>query len=134
MTETLARRCGQDIALRVLAQRQAGRYFMRKIKLVCAPDQTLAIATIRIDLQAFAPELRQTIMAGRVPFGTLMAEHRIDLVHKPQGFFSVKADDYLRAQMQLASPAETLFGRINLIEDRTGGRLADVVEVLSDRA
>ena len=116
MTATLAKWSGADVALNVLAQRQVGRYFMRKIELVGQPAQTLAIAGIRIDLAAFSPTVRQEIMAGNVPFGKILQTHNILARHKAQGVFITKAGT---------------FGRKNRIEDAAGTVLADVIEVLS---
>ena len=115
MTETLAGWTGRDILLRVLAQQQTGRYFVRKIELSCAPETVLAVAVIRIDLRAFAPDVRQDIIAGQTPFGTIMRAYGIDLQHKVQGVFSSGA----------------MFGRTNYIDSHDGRRLADVLEVLA---
>ena len=116
MTATLATWSGQAVSLNVLAQRQLGRYFMRKIELVCAPARTLAIAGIRIDLTAFSPPIRLEIMAGDIPFGRILNTHNITTQHDPQGFFVTDDGRY---------------GRTNRIKDEAGTVLADVIEVLS---
>ena len=114
MTAMLAKWAGSEVALRVLAQRQAGRYFMRKIELVSASGEVLAIAAIRVDLQAFGSEVRLEIISGEVPFGTIMNEHGIQLTHRPKGFFATGTE----------------YGRTNRIEDERGQLLADVIELL----
>ena len=118
MTETLAAWSGQDISLRVLAQQQAGRYFIRKIELSCTPETVLAVAVIRIDLRAFERDVRQDIIAGETPFGAIMRAHGIELQHRVQGVFS-------------SGPT---FGRTNRIDSHDGERLADVLEVLTPDA
>lgn len=119
MTATLSDWSGAPVSLRVLAERQAGRYFMRKIELLCGPERTLAVAGIRIDLVAFDPDVRLEIMAGQTPFGMLLKTHNVAATHRLQSLFRTHQAD---------GPA---FGRINRIEDDTGTLLADVIEVLS---
>lgn len=116
MTATLARWAKCDVSLRVLAQRQAGRYFMRKIELVSATGYGLAVAAIRIDLKAFASDVRLEIISGDTPFGTTMSKHGIELKHEPEGFFR----------------SDAKFGRTNRIKDQNGHFLADVTEVLRE--
>jgi hypothetical protein len=119
MTATLSDWSGAPVSLHVRAQRQAGRYFMRKIELVCARERTLAVAGIRVDLAAFDPDVRLEIMAGQTPFGMVLKTYGIATKHRLQSLFRTHQAD---------GPG---FGRINRIEDDTGTLLADVIEVLS---
>ena len=118
MTATLQVWSASPVSLNVLAQRQAGRFFMRKIELA-GGGRTLAIAGIRIDLAVFAPSVRLEILAGDTPFGMIVERNRIQTQHRLQQVF------------ETLSGEQTSFGRTNRIEDTTGAVLADVVEVLS---
>jgi len=122
MTATLSGYSGGDVSLSVLAQRQAGRYFMRKIELMDAQGRTLAVAGIRIDLSPFRPAVRLEIVAGDMPFGRILAAHDIAVTHSLQDVFKTRHVDPVS------------YGRINRIEDITGKRLADVIELLSPAA
>ncbi len=119
MTATLAAWRGGTVSLNVMAQQQLGRYFMRKVELVCPAGEILAVAGIRVDLAAFVAAARLEIIAGDTPFGTILQKHKIDTANRLQGLFVTH------------DPMTKRYGRLNRIEDKAGSVLADVIEVLT---
>lgn len=129
MTPTLEAFCGERLHLRVLEAIEAGHELRRRVVLVTAGDRPIEFGAIRIRLDHFDEDARMEIREGYKPLGTLLGERAIAHVCHPAAFFRARADERICAAFGLDAPQD-LFGRHNMLEDRAGTLMAEVVEIL----
>lgn len=130
MTPTLEAFHGERLYLRVIGARMDADGYCRLV--VLTTGQTLRPAefgAIRIHLSRFPPPAQEAILANRRPLGTILANYRIEHRSRPQAFMRVASDPLIKGALDLAGPQE-LFGRRNVLVDRAGEILAEVVEIL----
>lgn len=133
MTRTLEAFHGVGLDLRVLSRTQTDDLYARHIVL-CPHESAVPVefGTIRLDLSAFAPHLRELILAERVPLGRILEEHQVAFHSRPRAFFRVDADALLGSTLRV-EVRQTLFGRCNRLTDPEGRSLAEIVEIVSGR-
>lgn len=130
MTPTLSRYHGDTIGLRVLERYQEGDAYSRQVVLFGQKSQRpVEFGAIVIHLQYFPADARADILAGKVPLGTILAQHRVAHHGRPRAYFCVTSDDLINTALGLTEP-RFLFGRRNVHLDPQEDVLADIVEIL----
>lgn len=130
MTPTLEAYCGTAIHLRVLERRlTAGTLSRRVVLLAGEAKRPIEFGAIRIHLDGFAEEPRREILENRRPLGAILSRYGVEHGSKPTCFFRLTADAAIAGALGLGG-APTLYGRQNVLCDRGGRTLAEVVEIL----
>ncbi len=88
---------------------------------------------IDIRLDALPPSVAEQVIAGRQPFGAVLAAAGIRFRSRPFRFFQVAADRDLAEALQVP-PGSILYGRETRLTDSGGRVLAEAVEILSGPA
>ena len=130
MTSRLEEFHDAPMTLRVLHREEDGKAYRREV-LLCAKDTGLPVeyGAIEIHLDAFAPELRAEILAGRLPLGGLLNAHGVVYRSEPRAFIRLAPDAEMNALFSTA-PTNALYGRCNVLLGGRGETLARIVEVL----
>jgi chorismate-pyruvate lyase len=129
MTQTLERHCGARIAVRVLHATLKGRSYFRRVLLVEEPSaRPLAMAAVRIRLDAIGAANRAKILRQREPIGRILRDGGIDFLSRPTAFFEAKPNAEMMALFWMAEP-RTLYGRRTHVT-LGGARIGDIVEIL----
>lgn len=130
MTPTLAAFHHSRLYLEVMEKEVNDDFLLRFVILrSIAADMPVEFGAIAIHLAGFAPEVREAIVAGRVPLGGILADFGVEHHGSPAAYFAVSADEVIGAA--LAQPLHTkLHGRCNQLLDGEGQVFADIVEIL----
>ena len=130
MTSRLEEFHRAPMTLRVLHREEDGRAYRREV-LLCKNDDGLPVeyGAIEIHLDAFAPEMRAEILAGRLPLGGLLNAHGVVYRSEPRAFIRLAPDVEMNALFS-TDPAHALYGRSNVLLGARGETLARIVEVL----
>jgi chorismate-pyruvate lyase len=130
MTSRLEEFHGAPMKLRVLHREIEGDAYRREV-LLCAQDTGLPVeyGAIEINLEAFAPELREQILEGRYPLGGLLNHAGVRYRSEPRAFLKLAPDSVMDAHFDLDG-AHTLYGRCNVLLGGDRRVLARIVEVL----
>lgn len=130
MTSTLKHYHQDDLSLRVLHREVSPSELRREVLLCrCADGKPVEYGVIRIALPAFAPSAREAILKGVVPLGQILDTFGIRHWSRPNEYFRIDGNEYLRRRLDDRSTAER-FGRVNTLSRPAGGALAEVVEIL----
>ena len=129
MTPTLSAFHGQEIALRVLGRRIQGDVLFREVILL-AGESPVEFGAIAIHLNAFTPKARKDIEAGRLPLGTILAQHRVTHVSCPQAFLRVEANAFINNVFGFPPEPSVFYGRRNILSTPEGVLIADILEIL----
>ena len=130
MTGTLEKYHKQSIYLRMIDSRANGTSLDREVVLVGAVSRApVEFGAIRINLEPFPAEWQAQIRECYRPLGSILSD--CDLGHEcnPSAYFHIKADLVMMEAFGLAAPL-WLYGRCNVLTDRNGNTLAQVVEIL----
>ena len=131
MTAALERHWGEPMGLRVRRVERAGQHLRREVVLIGQVRGIPAeIGFIDIRLDALAPHLADRVLAGKRPFGALLAEAGVWFRSRPVRFFQALAGDGL-AEALSVPPCTVLHGRETVLSDREGRHLARAVEILA---
>lgn len=130
LTPTLESAYDDRIHLRVIRRGHSQEVELRQVVLVLDRDETpVAFGAIRIHLNHLPAAVRAPIREGRLPFGRVLQDFKIDHSSRVAGYFRVFADQEIGTALGLSHPHH-LFGRRNRLLDRSERPLAEVVEVL----
>ena len=130
MTSTLKHYHQDKLSLRVLHLEVSPSELRREVLLCrCADGKPVEYGVIRIMLPAFAPPASEAILKGVVPLGQILDTFGIQYLSRPNEYFMINDDEYLRRRLDDRSTAER-FGRVNTLSRPAGGKLAEVVEIL----
>ena len=130
MTVTVEKHFGDAVSVEVLDSVQTGQIYARQILLRAAESgRVVQYGLVHVDLGALAAEVRDEILAGKSPLGTVLIRHEVLREVRPAGFYRMKLGADL-AKMLGATAGASTYGRFGVI--RTGGRVAVwVAEVLA---
>jgi chorismate-pyruvate lyase len=130
MTGTLERYYNDAVVLRVLEQISSEHTVTRQV-ILALDSRSLPVefGAIRINLSHFEEEARALIIAGDIPLGTILKEHKVAYSNNPQGYFRVFSDSVIQKALQMSS-ASWLYGRHNRQLDANGEIMAEIVEIL----
>ena len=129
MTRTLERHVGGPVTIRVLSAVVAGRWYSRRVLIVDASTgQPVAMAAIRIRIDAFSAQTRARILKGQTPLGRVLREGKVDYVTRPSAFFEVAPNAEMMGLFWMPEP-RALYGRQTqmMIADT---RIGTIVEIL----
>lgn len=130
MTSTLKHYHQDNLLLRVLHREVSSSELRREVLLCrCADGKPVEYGVIRIALPAFASSAREAILKGVVPLGQILDTFGIRYWSRPNEYFRIDDNEYLRRRLDDQSTAER-FGRVNTLSRPAGGTLAEVVEIL----
>ena len=130
MTSTLKHYHQDNLSLRVLHREVSSSELRREVLLCrCADGKPVEYGVIRIALSSFASSAREAILKGVVPLGQILDAFGIRYWSRPNEYFRIDGNEYLRRRLDDRSTAER-FGRVNTLSRPAGGELAEVVEIL----
>jgi len=130
MTPTLAAFHHSKLYLEVHEVETSDDYLMRLVTLhASASDLPVEFGAIGIHLDKFPAEVRETVVAGRVPLGAILGESGVSYHGSPNAYFSVPADEVMSGTLR-QEDGEVLYGRCNQLFDDDGLTMADIVEIL----
>ena len=130
MTSTLKHYHQDKLSLRVLHLEVSQSELRREVLLCrCTDGKPVEYGVIRIMLPAFASLASKAILKGVVPLGQILDTFGIQYLSRPNEYFKINDNEYLRRRLDDQSDAER-FGRVNTLSRPTGGALAEVVEIL----
>ncbi len=130
MTPTLEEFHGERIFIEVLEQWRDSATLSRMVSLrLHGSLRAVEFGAIIIYLRNFPATAREVILEGRLPLGTIMAEHDVERRSHPQCFLRFQSDPLMRRALGLAQH-ETLYGRRNILTTPDSRTLAEIVEIL----
>jgi hypothetical protein len=106
MTPTLEAAYGRKMHLRVLSYTQQGNIFSRHIVLV--PEggaDPVLFAAIKIYLDYFPAPAREMVIARVLPFGTILADQKIEHFSRPDAYLQIMADGAINRALGLSGSA-----------------------------
>ncbi len=115
MTVTVERRHGCQVNVEVLDSRTTDTHYLRKILLRRSTDgRAVQFGIVRLALVVLQPEVRDEIMAQRIPLGRVLIEHNVMRKVQLNGLWSVACGTELAELFEVESGHPT-FGRTALI-------------------
>lgn len=129
MTLTLERHFGGPLIVRPLSTGLSHHWYTRRVLLAQSySGKPVEMGAIRIDLAAFRPRTRRTILANQVPLGRLLRDDGVDFQSRPKAFFSLLPNGEMLGVFWMRE-ARTLYGRRTeiFVDDR---KVGDIVEIL----
>jgi chorismate-pyruvate lyase len=134
MTSELADFHGDSISLTVLHSQLNDPIYLREVTLHTATTgATVEYGLIQILLDSFPPDLRPRILAGDTPLGTILTSSGLPFRSKPQGFFTVPAQE-LDSIFPPSPTGKILFGRYNHLVAGESTIFARILEILPSRS
>ena len=130
MTPTLEQAYQRNISLRALHSTLHDEVLSRQVVLCPEGDPSpVLFGAIRIHLEHFPSEARRLVLEGRQPLGAILRAQGVDHTSRPEGYFQVASDATIGNALGLTG-AGLLYGRRNVLSDRSQNTLAQVVEIL----
>jgi len=130
MTPTLTKAYRRNMQLRILKRVLTDSVLARQIILEMEGDgRATVFAAIKIYLDRFTPEARRLILAGKLPFGTILQRQCVVHSSRPQAFVRVVADETINRALGLAGRS-VLYGRRSALLNSSQIPLAQVLEIL----
>lgn len=130
MTSTLEEFHRAGLHLRLVSRQQRGDAYFREVVLALDGKETpVEFGAIRIHLEHFPAEARQTILEERFPLGRILKDCGLRYLSRPQAFIRIASDQTINGLLGL-SGAHVLYGRRNTLLSPDGEALAEIVEIL----
>lgn len=130
MTSTLEKYHDQKLRLHILRRHREGDEYSRQVLLVAERDQIpTEFGAIKIFLQNFPEEVRQQILKGSRPLGTILSDEQIPYTSRPVAFVQITPDPIIKSALGLGE-TQLVFGRRNVLIDPSQRVLAEILEVL----
>ncbi|MBN1441067.1 MAG: hypothetical protein JXA90_00090 [Planctomycetes bacterium] len=134
MTSRLIEHHGEPITLRILQKSLSRSRLSRQLVLEGERSRRpLEYGAIRIHLEDLPHEVREKVIEGREPLGSILGAHGVECSSRPAAFIRVFANDPIRRAFQLPG-ARWLYGRCNVLIGASGDPIAEVVEILPPAA
>jgi chorismate-pyruvate lyase len=128
MTVTVEEYYGVPVQVRVLEVKRQGLDYARKI-LLLAGERVVQFGLVRIDLSVCSENIRQAILAEKVPLGRILIEHNMLRRIEPQAYFRVTLSNTMAEWFGVKSGCHS-YGRIGVIY--SGERpVVHVLEILA---
>ena len=130
MTSTLADFHRSGIGLEVLKETNEGSGYVREVVLFAEPTgKPVEYGAIRIQLDHFRPEVRNAIVEGKEPLGSILNRMQYTYVSRPKGFFFIQAP--LVSQKRFGCSEDSiLYGRYNQLFNGEENEVAQIIEIL----
>lgn len=130
MTPTLEAFYNATIYIEVLRSEVRNSYYYREVVLLTeGRNQRVEFGAIKISLERLPLAARKDILAERLPFGTVLAKHRIGHTSRPKAFLKIQSDDFINQSLGV-SGSPVLYGRRNTLSNLAQEPLAEIVEIL----
>jgi chorismate-pyruvate lyase len=115
MTVTVEKHHGDLVDVKILARRQSGSSYARKIVLALQKTGRLVqFGIVRINLDYCSPEVREEIVAGQTPLGRVLINHNVLRRIELTAFLRIEAGPEQMAWFGQTGYA-TLYGRLGYI-------------------
>jgi len=115
MTVTVESHHGDLVDVRVLAFRQDGDSYARKILLALKKTgKVVQFGLVRIHLQYCSPEVRAEILARRTPLGRILIQHDVLRRIEPTAYLRIVPGAEMMAWFGIKTPTPT-YGRLAFI-------------------
>lgn len=115
MTVTVEAFHGGPVDVRILARRQDGDVYARKILLVHqATGKVVQFGIVRIDLSMTSDPVRDAIVAGDTPVGRILIDNDVLRRIEPVAYLKITPRPLQMARFGMAAPAP-LYGRLAII-------------------
>ena len=115
MTVTVEAHHGRLVNIRVLARRQDGESYARKILLALqGSGRIVQVGIARVNLRYCSPAVRAEILAARTPLGRILIQHNVLRRIEPTAFLRVVPGPAMMEWFGLKQPRQT-FGRLAYI-------------------
>jgi chorismate-pyruvate lyase len=115
MTVTVESHHGDLVDVRILARRQDGDSYARKILLALQGDgRVVQFGIMRVHLRYCSPAVRAEIVAGQTPLGRILIQHNVLRRIEPTAFVRVIPGPAMMGWFGLDRPRPT-YGRLALI-------------------
>jgi len=128
MTSTLARFHGAEIGLEVLQEGHRGCSYVREV-ILSAGMSAVEYGIIEISLDLFDSEVREKIVGGGAPLGSILNGDGVEYQSQPQGYFRICSSHFSPSFFSKRG-GEFLFGRYNNLSNSKRGVLARILEIL----
>jgi hypothetical protein len=117
MTEVLQRHHGAPVNVHVLEEHNGGPLYTRKISLtpVGRDDKVVEWGIVRLDFRYMAAEVRDEILAKKLPLGAVLIKHDVLRRIKPRWFIRCPSTGPLLRLFGRPSTPEEAYGRIGTI-------------------
>ena len=130
MTSKLEEFFSDEMRLKVLQCEHTPERYRREVVLYGEKSWLpVEYGAIDIALDAFPDNLREEIVAGKLPLGALLNAHSMRYRSEPRAFLRVLPCDRLTELFRLSRP-QTLFARSNRLLNEDAQELARIVEIL----
>lgn len=129
MTLTIERHFGAPIVVRALSTLLSGNWYTRRVLLAQAySGKPVEMGAIRINMKAFRPRTRRSILANHVPLGRILRDDGVDFESRPRAFFALEPNAEMMGVFWMREP-RTLYGRRTeiYVDD---AKIGDIVEIL----
>jgi hypothetical protein len=115
MTVTVEAFHGDLVDVRILARRQDGNSYTRKILLALQKTgRIVQFGIVRIDLGLCSPPVRAALVAGKTPVGRILIEHNVLRRIEPTAYLRIAGKAPQMSWFGLTGP-QTLYGRLAII-------------------
>jgi hypothetical protein len=115
MTVTVERHHGDLVDVRILARRQDGDSYARKILLALQGNgRVVQFGIMRVHLRYCSPAVRREIVAGQTPLGRILIQHNVLRRIEPTAFVRVIPGPAMMDWFGLDRPQPT-YGRLAII-------------------
>jgi chorismate-pyruvate lyase len=115
MTVTVEAYHGDRVNVRILARRQEGPYYSRKILLTLQKTgRVVQFGIVRVNLDYCSAPVRERIVEGKTPFGRILIEHKVLRRIEPTAYLRVECGPAQMRWFGLQNPAP-LYGRLAII-------------------
>lgn len=129
MTLTLERHFGGPVIVRPLSTLLSNQWYTRRVLLAQSySGRPVEMGAIRINLKAFRPRTRRTILANHVPLGRLLRDDGVDFESRPRAFFALEPNAEMMGVFWMREPRELYGRRTEIFVD--GVNIGDIVEIL----
>jgi hypothetical protein len=115
MTVVLQKYHGRPVAVRVMEEHLSGDYYTRKIALTPeGADRVVEWGIVRLDFRYMAAEVRDEILAKRLPLGAVLIKHNVLRRIKPRWFMRFPPGGAVLDAFGARATTD-LYGRIGMI-------------------
>ena len=128
MTSSLARFHQGEVSLEIFTQQEEAGFYRREV-LLRVGAKPVEYGMIRIFLSEFSDEVKDEILKGQRPLGTILNESGLSYSSRPGGFLRIPGSSF-EPNFFPSSGGGFLFGRYNELLGPDAQVLARIIEIL----
>src|SRR3989338_3627002 len=129
MTPRLEQFYKEKLHLKVLETKKKKNALRRTILLSSEKQVPREYSLVHFYLGNMKEEMRNEIIAQKMPFAKILQKHKTKTFQKTRRFFKIKTDEKIKNALQ--TKADFLFGKKYRISTKNGKKLAEVVVVVN---